>query len=155
MERVQNMPPEQRERILARLRQQQGDSAAGAESDQAHARARAGDASAPRNSVKNTHAETIDALFAPLPPTESTGRVWLYINKQLKSVRLRLGISDGTNTELLSGELQPNTELVTNVIANVRQSSSGAGQSPLMGPPRGGFGQPGGRPGGGTPPRGR
>src|SRR5207248_3459788 len=58
-------------------------------------------------------AETIDALFAPLPPVESRGRVWLYMNKQLKPVNVRLGITDGTNTELLSGELQPGMEVVT------------------------------------------
>ncbi len=35
------------------------------------------------------------------------------MDKQLKPVNLRLGITDGTNTELLSGELQPNVEVVT------------------------------------------
>ena len=38
------------------------------------------------------------------------------MDKQLKPVQLRLGITDGTNTELLSGELQPGMELVTGVI---------------------------------------
>ena len=51
-------------------------------------------------------AETIDALFAPLPPVESRGRVWLFVDKQLKPVDVRLGITDGTFTELLSGDLQ-------------------------------------------------
>ena len=51
-------------------------------------------------------AQTIDALFAPLPTVETRGRVWLFMDKQLKPVNLRLGITDGTNTELLSGELQ-------------------------------------------------
>ena len=54
--------------------------------------------------------ETIDALFAPLPVVETRGRVWLYTSKEaggkeLKAVNLRLGITDGTVTELLSGEL--------------------------------------------------
>ena len=98
-------------------------------------------------------AQTIDALFAPLPPTESTGRVWLYINGQLKLVRLRLGISDGTNTELLSDELPPGTELVTSVVTTTtRRAAATGGQSPLMPSPRGGFG---GRPGAGGGPRGR
>ena len=61
-------------------------------------------------------ATTIDSLFAPLPTVETRGRAWLYINKQLKPVTLRLGISDGTNTEVLDGdELQPGTEVVTSV----------------------------------------
>src|SRR5206468_3651263 len=71
-------------------------------------------------------AETIDALFAPLPPVESRGRVWLYMGKELKPVNVRLGITDGTNTELLSGELQPNMELVTGIIiGNTRTTSTG------------------------------
>ncbi|MGE0865649.1 MAG: efflux RND transporter periplasmic adaptor subunit, partial [Vicinamibacterales bacterium] len=60
-------------------------------------------------------AQTIDALFAPLPPVESRGRAWVFIDRQLKPLPLRLGISDGTNTELLSGELDENSEVVTGV----------------------------------------
>ena len=42
--------------------------------------------------------------------------MWLYIDKQLKPVSLRTGITDGTNTEVTSGELQPGAEAVTGVI---------------------------------------
>jgi HlyD family secretion protein len=97
-------------------------------------------------------ATTIDSLFGPLPTVETRGRAWLYINKQLKPVSLRLGISDGTNTEILDGnELQVGTEVVTNVVLPTSTTSpagaTGAGQSPLMGPQRGGPG--GGNRGGG------
>lgn len=97
-------------------------------------------------------ATTIDSLFGPLPVVESRGRAWLYINKQLKPVSLRLGISDGTNTEVLSGDgLESGTEVVTNVVLPTSTTSpagaGGAGQSPLMGPQRGGPG--GGNRGGG------
>jgi HlyD family secretion protein len=85
-------------------------------------------------------AQTIDQLFGPLPTTESSGRVWVEANGQLKSVRLRLGITDGTYTELLSGELQPGQELVTAVVTPA-QAAAAATRSPLM---------PGG-PGGGRP----
>ena len=37
------------------------------------------------------------------------------MNHELKPVNLRLGISDGTNTELLSTELQLNMEVVSGV----------------------------------------
>jgi len=59
-------------------------------------------------------ADTIDALFAPLPPVESRGLVWTFTDKQLKPVDVRLGITDGTNTELL-GEtpLGVDTQVVT------------------------------------------
>jgi hypothetical protein len=92
-------------------------------------------------------ATTIDSLFGPLPTIESRGRAWLYINKQLKPVSLRLGISDGTNTEVLDGnELQVGTEVVTNVIlptasATAPAGATGGSQNPLLGPQRGGGGR--------------
>jgi hypothetical protein len=96
-------------------------------------------------------AETIDQLFGPLPTQESVGRAWLYINNQLKMVRLRLGITDGTYTELLSGDLQPGQELVTQVVtpemAAAGASNANTSRSPLM--PGFGRGPGGGRPGGG------
>ena len=91
-------------------------------------------------------AQTIDQLFGPLPVTETSGRVWLDANGQLKSVRVRLGITDGTYTELLSGELQPGQELVTAVVTPA-QAAAASTRSPLMpgGPGgRGGFPQQGG-----------
>src|SRR5204863_4296688 len=100
-------------------------------------------ATAPKRGAPQS-AETIDALFAPLPPVESRGRAWLYMNKQLKPVNLRLGITDGTNTELLSDELQPAMELVTGVIVgNTRTTATTGTGNPLM-PGRGGQGGFGG-----------
>ncbi len=50
-------------------------------------------------------ATTIDALFGPLPLVESDGpRVASTLDKQLKPVRLRSGITDGQNTELIEGD---------------------------------------------------
>jgi len=92
-------------------------------------------------------AQSIDALFAPLQPVESSGRVWLFMNHQLKLVRLRLGITDGTNTEVIGDEVQVGTETVTGVVTSgvrTTSTSSGAG-NPLMGPQRGPGGV-GGRP---------
>ena len=92
--------------------------------------------------------QTIDALFAPLPPVESRGRAWLFMDRQLKPVNLRLGISDGTNTELLSTELQQNMEVVTGVtgVGSTRTvAGPGGGGNPLMPAGRG----PGGFAGGG------
>jgi len=94
-------------------------------------------------------AETIDALFPPLPPVESRGRVWLFVNKQLKPVSVRLGITDGTNTELLTGDLQQDMDVVTGVagVGSVRAAAGGASGNPLLGNQRGGG--PGGFGGGG------
>jgi HlyD family secretion protein len=97
-------------------------------------------------------ATTIDSLFGPLPAVESRGRAWLYVNKQLKPVSLRLGISDGTNTELLDDSgLAPGTEVVTNVVLEQPATTTGTGNAnnPLMGPQRGRGGSGGGGGGGG------
>jgi HlyD family secretion protein len=107
--------------------------------------------------IASTSATTIDALFAPIPQVETRGRAWLYINKQLKPIELRLGISDGTFTEVLNepGELQPNTEVVTSVItaemasrpANQQQQQNNQPNNPFN-PQRGRPGGPGGGGGG-------
>ena len=95
-------------------------------------------------------ATTFDALFAPLPPVESVGRVWLYADKQLKPLRVRVGVSDGQNSELLEGDLQEGTELVTNVIIGARRRPAATGGFPGLGQPqRGGFPGGGGNHGGG------
>jgi len=97
--------------------------------------------------------ETIDALFAPLPNVESRGRAWTFVNNQFKSINLRLGITDGQNTEVLNAsELPPNVEVVTGVTgigATRNVGGPGGSGNPLMpggnrgGPPGGGFGGPG------------
>jgi HlyD family secretion protein len=92
-------------------------------------------------------ATTIDSLFAPLQTTETRGRAWLYENKQLKSVNLRLGVSDGTFSELLEGDLKEGQEVVVNMLTGlepVNRPGQPATGNPLMGPQRGGPGGPGG-----------
>jgi HlyD family secretion protein len=107
-------------------------------------------------SASTTSATTIDALFAPLPSVETRGRAWLYINKQLKSVSLRLGITDGTFTEVLNdtGELLPDADVVTSIVtpemASRAANPNSANGNPLMPSNRGrGPGGPGGAAGGG------
>src|SRR3954469_25004762 len=96
-------------------------------------------------------ATTIDSLFGPLPQVESRGQAWLWENKQLKQVRLRLGISDGTSTEIIDAnpEVKEGTEVVTNLIIDPGTTAPGANNAnnPLLGPQRGRG--PGGGPGGG------
>ena len=97
--------PRSRQQFIARMKERGGDTSAFEAATHAGARR----AKRRRSAAQ---AQTIDALFAPLPVVESRGRAWLFIDKQLKPVTLRLGISDGTYTELLSDELQENTEVV-------------------------------------------
>jgi hypothetical protein len=108
-------------------------------------------------SASVTSATTIDALFGPLAVVESRGRAWLFINKQLKPVDLRLGISDGTFTEVLNADvLQPGQDVVTAVVTPemasrpANQQNNNNANNPLMpqrgrGPGGGGGGRCGGR----------
>ncbi len=139
MDRFTSLSPDEQLQFIARMKDRGQDVSA-------FERARAAQApktpaTAPKDSAQQS-AQTIDALFAPLPPVESQGRAWLHIDKQLKAVRLRLGITDGTNTELLGGELQPGTELVTGVLmSGARPTAVGAGAGNPLLPQRGGPGR--------------
>ncbi len=90
-------------------------------------------------------ATTIDALFGPLPETTSAGQVWVLESGQLAPVAVRLGLTDGTATELLgrdaaTGEappdrrLQPGTELVSYVSTpgDGAPQPGGRSESPLI-----------------------
>ena len=142
------MTPEQRERFAAGMRERGGDSNAsgGGPGGRSGAMATGGFAQGAQTqqTIANRPAEqTIDQLFGPLPVVETSGRAWIHAAGQLKAVRLRLGISDGAYTELLSGEVSPGQELVTAVIT-LAQAAAAATRSPLMpGGPASGGGQPG------------
>jgi HlyD family secretion protein len=138
LERFKTMSPEEQQQFLARMKERGGDTSA---FEAARPPAKKGAA----KSATPQQASTIDALFAPLPVVESRGRAWLYIDNQLKPVTLRLGISDGTYTELISDELQETSEVVTGVtgLASTRGTPTQGGTgNPLM-PGRGGPGGPG------------
>jgi HlyD family secretion protein len=161
MERLQSLSPEDRQRMLERLRARGFDPTAGAADPPAdpppQRGARAGVPPKPEASLSQQHpqATTIDALFGPLPSVETVGRVWVYVDNQLTSIRVRLGISDGQATELLNGEaIHEGMELVTNVTTGnetVRPATTstfpGFGQPQRFGGP-GGFGGGGGGGGG-------
>jgi HlyD family secretion protein len=162
-ERMKDMTPEERAAFDARMREGRGrggasggDSAGGRGATPPLPGNRQGTGardSQAASRLATTEATTVDALFAPLVPTQGRGRLWLFVNKQLKAVNVRTGITDGTWIEILEGgdaaELQPDTEVVTNVVTGLEpqarpgQQSPGA-TSPLM-PQRGGRGGPGGR----------
>jgi len=97
-------------------------------------------------------ATTFDALFGPLPATETFGQVWLHQQGKLQRVRLRLGVTDGQQTELLQaldGSLDEGSEVVTNIIiGSVRTTAAPAGGAGFPGLETGGR-RGGGFPGGG------
>jgi HlyD family secretion protein len=96
-------------------------------------------------------ATTIDALFGPLATTESRGTVWEYnAAKQLVPLRLRLGASDGTYSEVLNeADVPADAQVVTAMKTGLEPASaSGARPTTTSGNPLMGGGPPAGRGGG-------
>ncbi|MDP2320207.1 MAG: efflux RND transporter periplasmic adaptor subunit [Acidobacteriota bacterium] len=141
LERFKTMTADERVQFIARMKERGTDTSA-------FEALLAPQGSKPQG-ADTAQAQTIDALFAPLPVVESRGRAWSFTDGQLKPLQLRLGISDGTNTEVLGGEVQESTEVVTGVTGlgptRATPTQGGTG-NPLMPAGRGG---PGGRGGGG------
>lgn len=149
MDRFKGLSPDDRQQFIARMKERGQDTSAFEQIGKDAAKAAPGASAFKPKYGTAAPARTIDALFAPLPVVESRGRAWLFMNHELKPVNLRLGISDGANTELLSGELQQNMEVVTSVtgLGATRAQPGGGSGNPLMpgGRGPGGFGGPGGR----------
>jgi HlyD family secretion protein len=150
LERYKAMSPDEQKQFIARMKERGVDTSAFEKVAPEKSVSKPPDNSKSKSGGAQP-VQTIDALFAPLPPVESRGRAWLFVDHQLKSVSLRLGITDGTNTELLSGDLPQNADVVTGItgVGSTRTSTSGTGTgNPLMpggGRGPGGFGGAGGR----------
>lgn len=141
LDRFQTMSPDEQQQFLARMKERGGDTSA---FESAMKTAPAAKAGARPGAAQQ--AQTIDALFAPLPPVETRGRAWLSVNGQLKAVALRLGITDGTYTEVISAqELPEPAEVATGVtgLAPTRALPQQQQGNPFA-PGRGGPGAPGG-----------
>jgi HlyD family secretion protein len=160
MERFKSMSPDEQKRFIARMKERGQDTSAfekqAANGSDSSKGPQLSAASALRQKygapLNGQTAQTIDALFPPLPAVESRGRAWLFVDHQLKPMNLRLGVTDGTNTELLgSTELPPGMEVVTGVTGLGATRNTGGQQgtgNPLMpqrGGPPGGGGFRGGR----------
>ena len=141
MERFKTMSADEQKQFIARMKERGGDVTA-------FEAAMAPAGNAKKSAPQQQGAQTIDALFAPLPVIESRGRAWLFIDNQLKPLNLRLGISDGTYTEILSAEVPETAEVVTGVtgLSPTRTTPQPAGTGNPFTPGRGG---PGGGRGGG------
>jgi len=97
------------------------------------------------------NADKIDDLYEAMPSSVSPGQVWSWdeTKKELKQTNIRLGITDGQFSELLSGDVQVGQQIVTGVVLPVSaRPTNNNNNNPLMGPQRG---NPGGFPGGGGP----
>ena len=148
LERFKTMSPDEQKQFIARMKER-GQDVSALEAQVSKGGAKATASASGKKSAPET-AQTIDALFAPLPTVETAGNAWLYSDKQLKRLNLRLGITDGTQTEVISGELQPGMDVVTSVIVgNVRQTPQGNNTGNPLLPNQGNRGGQGGFQGGG------
>jgi hypothetical protein len=136
LERYQAMPADQKAQYATRMKERGIDM-------EALARGAKPGAAPAQQASSTTEYKTIDALFGPLPPRVSQGRVYIWdpIAKKMKSVRLRLGVSDGQYYELLEGEIPANAELVAAVTLGNESANRNPSQSanPLMQQQRGGM----------------
>ena len=113
-ERLASMLPEEREQLRARRAQRGGPALSGNPGgpfrDRAPGAGR-GNLSEDRNvPAVERGATTVDALFGDLPVIETSGRVWVMDADRLRGIAVRLGITDGTATELLETGPSPDTE---------------------------------------------
>ena len=101
-ERLAQMTPEEREQFEARRAARGGGGGFGGRAGSASGARRASNASSgPNVPAVERGATTIDALFGALPEIETTGQVWVMQGGRLEQVNVRLGVTDGTATELL------------------------------------------------------
>lgn len=75
-------------------------------------------------------AATIDALFGPLAPATSTGRVWIMQDGRLFSIAVRLGVTDGAATELIAAAGDGGRRLPAGAELVSRVSTPGDGSTP-------------------------
>jgi HlyD family secretion protein len=160
-ERMASMTPEERQQFIERMRARgltppgEGQTAPSANSGDGRGQGprpqrqrQDAQASTPSRAAASGGPTTFDALFGPLTQPETFGQVWLNVDNKLQRVRVRLGISDGQQTELIQamdGTLQEGSEVVTNVLTGaVRQpvTPQGGAAFPGLGGGRQGF--PGG-----------
>ena len=104
MERMQQMSPEERQEFFARMRERRaaGGGGPGGPGGPGAPRRRANARQGPNVPAVERGASTIDALFAPIEVEETNGRVWVLNGGRLSSLNVRLGVTDGTASELLA-----------------------------------------------------
>ncbi len=80
LERFKTMPPEEQAQFIARMKERGGDTSAFEALMAPAGRAPAGPAARAPRAAATPQAQTIDALFAPLPPVQSRGRAWVFVD---------------------------------------------------------------------------
>lgn len=127
-ERVQSMTPEQRAEFFAARRGQGGGGPVGfggppGRGGPGGARRPANRNAGPAVPAVERGARTIDALFSPIRVEETSGRLWVMDGGELSPVEVRLGVTDGTATELVgaAGPRPPARSTVDPQIVELRR----------------------------------
>lgn len=126
-ERIQSMTPEQRAEFFAARRGQGGGPGGfggpGGRGGPGGARRPANRNTGPAIPAVERGARTIDALFSPIQVEETSGRLWVMDGDELSPVEVRLGVTDGTATELVgvAGPRPPARPPVDPRIVELRQ----------------------------------
>ena len=141
-----NMSPEERQRMMAQF----GGGRNGGRGGRGGAAANANVAP-----TDLAGAERIDDLVPPVPTRPSPGSVWTWdeANKKLEQHRLQVGITDGSFSQMVTGDLKPGQQVVSTILIPLTAAQRQAQQQSIFGGQqgRGNFGgpQPGNFGGGG------
>src|SRR4029077_1289987 len=80
-----------------------------------------------------TTKRTAGARGVPAAGPSDRGRVWVLADNRLQPVPVRLGVSDGTSTAILDGQLQEGADVVPSVAAAAASTkTASASGSPLI-----------------------
>jgi HlyD family secretion protein len=92
-------------------------------------------------------AQTIDEMFAPMESRTTRGQVWTWdeTKKELKSIPVVTGLTDGQFSQLISGEVKVGDQIVTNITIPLTAAQRAQQNQSI-------FGQQGGRGFGGPQP---
>jgi len=116
-------PPE----LLAQIRQERGN----------HLRERH---TGTTDGRRNDGAQPVSASQPPSESDDATRRtVWVLRGDTPKMVRIRTGLSDGTVTEVVEGDLHPGDRIITEALGAITASSSGRAGGGMGGMGGGGF----------------
>ena len=161
-----NLSPEERQRLMAQFGGGRGGNGQGGRMG-ARQGGRNGGQPAPTMASlqQSAGADKIDELFQPTPVRNTPGVLWTWdeANKKLTETRVVTGLTDGTFSQLVSGDVKAGMQVVTSIVVPLTttqrnqqnnlfgQQGRGnfGGMMPGNGP--GGPGGPGGFQGGGAP----
>jgi HlyD family secretion protein len=130
--KVETILNETRDRIRAVPAEDKGERRKQAERARAESRSRIAEVLTPEQ--RKRYEEMNPARGAGGRPTVTRGRVWVQgPDGKPKAVEVRLGLSDGTHSEIVSGDLQEGTQVIVGI------QSDGKGQAKGKGGPRFGF----------------